>query len=247
MSGQPVRGARASIFLVPDSKWAPEALAGLGYAYSSSVLPAANPLFGWPGAPTRPFLWPSGLVELPAPVYGIGPLRLPLFGGTYLRLAPASVVRMLARRAPGHAWLYAHPYDFDPDEERWVVPEVGALGSRLLWWGRSGMRSKVGALVAGAERPLAEVASSVAADATVFEPEAPRTRPPPSPVKTKWCMRCRLHRLLSGSTGLSSDAAATVWSILVSLTQGSLRNRHVGRWLHGHLADAARDRRTRCG
>lgn len=174
VSGQPVRGFRAPIFsLVPDSKWAPEALAGLGYAYSSSVLPAANPLFGWPGAPTRPFLWPSGLVELPAPVYGIGPLRLPLFGGTYLRLAPASVVRMLARRAPGHAWLYAHPYDFDPDEERWVVPEVGALGSRLLWWGRSGMRSKVGALVAGAERPLAEVASSVAADATVFEPEAP--------------------------------------------------------------------------
>ena len=174
VSGRPVCGFRAPIFsLVPASKWAPDVLADLGYVYSSSVLPARNPLFGWPSAPSEPFRWPCGLIELPAPVHGFGPVRLPLFGGTYLRLAPAPVVRRLAGRAPEHAWLYAHPYDFDPDEERWVVPEVGALGSRLLWWGRSGMRTKVGSLVNGDERTLAAVAAAVASDAVVFDPDEP--------------------------------------------------------------------------
>ena len=170
--GCPVRGFRAPIFsLVPASKWAPAVLTDLGYSYSSSVLPAANPLFGWPGAPTRPFRWPCGLVELPAPVHGVGSVRLPLFGGTYLRLTPAVVARLLAQRAPKHAWLYAHPYDFDVDEERWVVPEVGALGSRTLWGGRSGMRNKVASLVSGADRPLAIIAEQVADETVQFDPE----------------------------------------------------------------------------
>ena len=168
--GQPVAGFRAPIFsLVPESAWAPEILTELGYRYSSSVLPAANPLFGWPGAPRRPFRWACGLVELPAPVLGVGPMRLPLLGGTYLRTAPWPLVRAARRQAERHPapWIYAHPYDFDPGEPRWVVPEVGRLGSRLLWHGRAGMAGRVRRLAAGSRVTMAELAADCA-DAEVF-------------------------------------------------------------------------------
>jgi len=156
----PVAGFRAPIFsLVPASAWAPQILTELGFTYSSSVLPARNPLYGWPEAPTGPFRWPSGLVELPSPTFGWGPGRVPILGGTYLRIAPWPLVGLAARRhrddpAP---WCYAHPYDFDPDEARWTIPEVGRLGSRLMWWGRGGMRRRMERLVAGNDRRMVDV------------------------------------------------------------------------------------------
>lgn len=169
----PVHGYRAPIFsLVPESAWAPAILADLGFTYSSSVLPARNPLYGWPGAPTEPFRWPSGLVEIPSPVFGVGPATVPLLGGVYLRLAPLSLIRWAVRRAPDHAWLYSHPYDFDPDEERWVLPEVGRLGSRLMWWGRAGMGARVSAVVADTDRRLVDMVPSFGT-LEVFDPEGP--------------------------------------------------------------------------
>lgn len=170
----PVQGFRAPIFsLVPESAWVPEILSELGFKYSSSVLPARNPLFGWPGAPRTPFRWPSGLIEIPSPVFGVGPALLPLLGGTYLRVAPRPLIAWAAGRAPEHGWLYAHPYDFDPDEPRWVVPEVGRLGSRVLWWGRHKMKSRVEQLVAGRQRTLADMAASMTA-LPVFSPDSAR-------------------------------------------------------------------------
>lgn len=168
----PVQGFRAPIFsLVPESAWAPEILSELGFKYSSSVLPARNPLFGWPQAPRTPFRWPSGLIEIPSPVFGVGPVLLPLLGGTYLRTAPGPIIARTSRRAPDHAWVYAHPYDFDPEEPRWVVPEVGRVGSRVLWWGRRRMKSRVEHLVAGSRRTLAEMAALMPA-LPVFTPDS---------------------------------------------------------------------------
>lgn len=165
-----VCGYRAPIFsLVPASAWAPEILSDLGFTYSASVLPARNPLFGWPQAPANPFLWPAGLIEIPSPVFGVGPFKLPLLGGTYLRVAPLPIVRWVTKRAPDHAWLYAHPYDFDPDEPRWTVPEVGRIASRVLWWGRSKMKSRVPEIVAGNRTTLAELAASLTS-LPVFDP-----------------------------------------------------------------------------
>ncbi len=173
-----VQGFRAPIFsLVPESAWAPEILSELGFKYSSSVLPARNPLFGWPQAPRTPFRWPSGLIEIPSPVFGFGPLTVPLLGGTYLRAAPRPIIGWAAKRAPEHAWLYAHPYDFDPDEPRWVVPEVGRLGSRVLWWGRSAMKTRVRQLVAGSRQTLADMASTM--------PELPVFGPPVNKLETE--------------------------------------------------------------
>lgn len=168
-----VAGFRAPIFsLVPESGWAPEILTDLGFTYSSSVLPARNPLYGWPGAPTEPFRWSSGLVEIPSPVFGVGPATVPLLGGVYLRVAPMPLIRWAARRAPDHAWLYSHPYDFDPGEQRWLLPEVGRLGSRVMWWGRTGMKDRVAAIVADTDRRMIDVVNELGDDLPVFEPAA---------------------------------------------------------------------------
>ncbi len=170
---RPVSGFRAPIFsLVEDSAWAPAALTDIGFGYSSSVLPARNPLYGWNGAPRTPFVWPSGLIELPCPLFGIGPVVLPLLGGTYLRVSPGPLTRWASRagaRRPG-AWLYVHPYDFDPAEVRWVVPEVGRIGSRVLWWGRSTMSARVRKLVAGSDITMSEMAASLT-DLPTFDPK----------------------------------------------------------------------------
>ncbi len=130
----PVAGFRAPIFsLTPATAWAVDAIAGAGFAYSSSVLPAANPLHGWPGAPRRPFRWQNGLIELPCPVGGVGRALIPFLGGIYLRYVPLS----LARRFLGAlddgavAWSYSHPYDIDPDEPFFVMPHAGWLTSRI--------------------------------------------------------------------------------------------------------------------
>jgi len=160
LAQRPVLGYRAPTFsLVRDSRWAPEVLSELGFSYSSSVLPARNPLFGDPECPPRLFRWPSGLVELPCPVVRFGDIGVPFLGGVYLRVLPLPVVR-LARRfqsADQVLWVYCHPYDFDPDEPFWVRPEAGQLGSRLLWHGRRHMLAKVRQLLRdGAAPPLGE-------------------------------------------------------------------------------------------
>src|SRR5204862_2870610 len=85
LAGRPVVGFRAPIFsMVPESRWTTEVLADVGFTYSSSVLPAKNPLFGDPSLPITPFRWPSGVVELPCPVVRVGPIGLPYLGGVHL-------------------------------------------------------------------------------------------------------------------------------------------------------------------
>lgn len=134
-SGQEVAGFRAPIFsLTPGSAWAVQEIGETGFTYSSSVLPAANPLHGWPGAPRRPCRWSNGVLELPCPVAGAGRARIPFLGGIYLRYVPAAITRrLLARQAPGEvAWSYLHPYDLDADEPFFVMPHAGWLTSRIL-------------------------------------------------------------------------------------------------------------------
>jgi polysaccharide deacetylase family protein (PEP-CTERM system associated) len=159
-TGVEVRGFRAPIFsLVPQSRWAVDVIADAGFAYSSSVLPARSPLFGDPTLPTAPFRWPNGLVELPCPVVRLGPVGLPYLGGVYLRALPGPVSAAARRRLARDQllWTYCHPYDFDPDEPYWVVPEAGRLGSRLLWYNRRRTFDKIDALLRdGAAPPLAE-------------------------------------------------------------------------------------------
>jgi polysaccharide deacetylase family protein (PEP-CTERM system associated) len=141
----PVHGYRAPIMsLVPETSWAVEILAGCGFTYSSSTLPARNPLYGWPGLPQRPFRWAGagkGLVELPCPVVSIGPATVPYLGGTYVRVFPDIVRRTGMRRAAAGAalWTYCHPWEFDHGapltrmaEANWAVTLVGRINRRRM-------------------------------------------------------------------------------------------------------------------
>ena len=158
--------------LVPSTPWIPEILTELGFIASSSVLPAHSPLYGWPGAPTTPFRWPSGLIELPSPVTKLGPMTFPFLGGTYLRLLP-SVIRKRGVRSSDPAsvlWTYCHPWEFDPDEKFYVYEHGGWLVSRIGWLNRRGMLKRVlNALEPQAGLPLGEIVASLG-DVPLFDP-----------------------------------------------------------------------------
>lgn len=149
LAGAPVVGYRAPTFsLVSSTTWATEVLSEAGFAYSSSVLPTANPLYGFPGAPEDPFVWPSGLVEFPVPIAGVGRVRVPYLGGTYLRLIPRPLIASAHRRgARAVPWTYLHPYDIDTAEKYWKVPDTGWM-SPLLWVGRKRVLRKLDGLLA---------------------------------------------------------------------------------------------------
>jgi len=150
LGGVEVTGFRAPQFsLVAGCEWVADVLAEAGCTYSSSVLPAASPLFGYPGAPTTPFRWPSGLVEFPATLLPMGPVSVPL-GGVYFRLLPGALTQRLVGRAAGHGsvpWLYLHPYDFDPDERMYVVRDAAAIASPLQWVNRRRVEARVAQLL----------------------------------------------------------------------------------------------------
>lgn len=164
----PVLGFRAPLFsLTPATEWALEDIAACGFTYTSSVLPAANPIHGWPGAPRTPFRWPNGLIELPCPVAGAGRAMLPFLGGAYLRYLPISLsTRLLGRLGPeAVAWSYVHPYDLDPDEPFFVLPWAGWLTSRILHMRRGATLPRLERLVVacgGAAPPLGERVAGIA-------------------------------------------------------------------------------------
>jgi len=143
-------GFRAPYFsLNTRTPWAPDLILESGFIYSSSVLPCRNVQSGFPGAPRHPFLWENGLVEFPAPVYGIGDWRLPMFGGGYLRVMPKALVNLSAHRARRYrgSWTYCHPYDFDVDEPKRSRQEQSWLLSKLLAANRELMLPRIVELV----------------------------------------------------------------------------------------------------
>jgi hypothetical protein len=163
----PVRGFRAPIFsLTPATEWAVEQIRAAGFAYSSSVLPSANPLHGWPGAPHEPCRWRNGLLELPVPVGGAGRLSVPFLGGIYLRYVPLALTRRFLGGLGDAAvpWTYTHPYDIDPDEPFFVMPHAGWLTSRIVHTRRGATLPRLEAVLAaggGAGRPLGEIARTL--------------------------------------------------------------------------------------
>lgn len=163
-----VEGFRAPIFsLTPATRWAVERIVEAGFAYSSSVLPAANPLHGWPGAPRRPCRWENGLIELPCPVGGFGRALIPFLGGIYLRYVPGALARRFLGKLDESAvaWSYSHPYDIDPEEPFFVLPHAGWLTSRILHTRRAATLPRLEALLlagGGAGPPLREIARGLA-------------------------------------------------------------------------------------
>lgn len=174
-------GFRAPYFsLTRESMWAPNILAESGFVYSSSVLPAFNPQAGLPGAPRRPFLWPSGLVELPSPTLGVGPFGLPVIGGAYLRLLPHPVVSWAKHRATRTlgSWTYCHPYDFDVTEPFFRRHGESWLFSKLLFARRDKMLNRVGQIISDGSARLVDYATDPNFTRTLDTWPKSGTRPP---------------------------------------------------------------------
>lgn len=132
-SGSSVIGFRAPSYSVNQSTlWAIDVLAESGYEYDSSVFPIRRRRYGYPGGPTRPGVLRGprcSLAEFPLPTVGLGPLRIPVLAGAYLRLLPSAIsVRALRHHLQSRSPLVVnlHPWEIDPAQ-----PTVGP--SRGPW------------------------------------------------------------------------------------------------------------------
>lgn len=146
------RGFRApSYSLTRDTAWAHEVLDELGFHYSSSVMPALNPLNGWKEFGDRPRLM-GDLWEIPATVFCGPGINIPFGGGIYFRLLPGAVLEVFfegAAKAGRPVVGYFHPFDIDEEQERALF--VPILKSRvldaLMYIGRGGVLNKVDRLI----------------------------------------------------------------------------------------------------
>ena len=180
ISGQKIDGFRApTMSLTHKTRWAIPILQRVGFNYSSSVLPAKNPLYGWDGLPRHPFRWLDSVIEFPCPVTNILGFTIPYLGGAYFRLFPSVVRKMGVRRSSSEEalWTYCHPWEFDPEEKYYQLENVGRVTSRIAWIGRKGMENKMrDFLKEASSQTLAEIASKIdPSQLKIVNPESPHS------------------------------------------------------------------------
>ncbi len=152
-----VLGFRAPTFsLTPATRWAYDVLEELGFSYSSSVLPARSPLYGWEdfGAATRRI---GNITEIPMTLRRGPRLRVPFGGGVYFRVLPWWTVRreFAACAAGGRPALgYFHPCDIDVEQERFMHPYINnnKLYNFLMYLNRGGTLPRLEKLLAAGFR-----------------------------------------------------------------------------------------------
>lgn len=138
LSGQPVLGFRAPSWSITSRNlWAIDAVAEAGFRYDSSIFPAENYLYGIRGAPVDPYRIHTragnSLVEIPPATMSLGPTRVGVGGGFYLRVLPLWVHTLALRAALGRGvpfLAYCHPREFDP--ESWSLELPLDLRERLI-------------------------------------------------------------------------------------------------------------------
>lgn len=121
-----IKGYRAPVFsLTEQTKWAYTILKKNGIIYSSSVLPASNPLFGWKDFGQELKLI-EGIKELPVSIYPFLGKNIPAGGGVYFRCLPFSFIKKMFAKSSSNAVLgYFHPYDIDTKQEFFLHPDIG--------------------------------------------------------------------------------------------------------------------------
>ena len=129
LSGQPVNGYRApSYTITQDTIWALDVLIEEGFTYDSSIFPINHDIYGMPGSQRFPHTIPreGGVIEeFPPTTYQVEVMgrrvNLPVAGGGYLRLLPATWVSGAFRRLNDSGKpcvLYFHPWEIDPAQPR---------------------------------------------------------------------------------------------------------------------------------
>jgi len=125
LTGSTVLGYRAPGFsLTRHIPWFFDELIAAGYAYDSSVFPAARGHGGDTTFPRLPTIWGRDscrLIEFPVTVTELAGWPVCLFGGGYLRLFPYALIRSQARKllkAGQPVVYYIHPREIDPVHPR---------------------------------------------------------------------------------------------------------------------------------
>jgi polysaccharide deacetylase family protein (PEP-CTERM system associated) len=148
-----IKGFRAPIFsLTEKTKWAFDVLTELGFSYSSSVLPAKSPLYGWPEFGQTPKRVNSSLVEIPMTVGKTGPVTAPYGGGIYFRVFPFFTIMSKVKRhttASNPLLGYFHPYDIDTGQEHFMHPGINnsKLYNHLMYMNRSKVFERMDRLI----------------------------------------------------------------------------------------------------
>jgi hypothetical protein len=140
LGDDPAKGFRAPTFSLDRSTaWALPILAEEGFTYDSSIFPAKVRLYGVADAPLGVYRPAGGdlarhdpggaLVEFPVAVHAVGPLRLPVAGGFYLRALPRAVFEagFAAVRRKRPAVMFLHPWEVVDDVPRVALSAADAF------------------------------------------------------------------------------------------------------------------------
>ncbi len=136
--GRPVVGYRAPSFsIAPECDWAFQVLVEEGYKFDSSVAAGRRQSCSHMAPGGKPFVieTPAGpLREFPLPTVRCFGRSIPVGGGGYFRLMPYALTRWALRRlnaAEKPVCAYLHPWEFDPEQPRLVVPAGRAFRHRV--------------------------------------------------------------------------------------------------------------------
>ena len=142
-------GFRAPIFsLTEKTQWAYEVLSEFGFVYSSSVLPAKNPLYGWKDFGNQHKIMNGKIIEIPMTVGKFAHLTLPIAGGIYFRVLPKiflfnEIKKCIKNNRP--ILSYFHPYDADTGQEKFMHSGINGnkIYNHLMYYNRKNLFGKL--------------------------------------------------------------------------------------------------------
>ena len=125
--GKSVDGYRAASYsITPESLWALDVLAEVGFTYDSSVFPIHHDRYGIPDAERQPHLMSlSGgkrLAEFPISTWRLLGQNIPIAGGGYFRIFPYTLTSyglgQINSREKMPFVFYLHPWEIDSEQPR---------------------------------------------------------------------------------------------------------------------------------
>jgi len=148
-----IKGFRAPTYsLIEKTKWSYDILKELGFTYSSSVLAAKNPLYGWPEFGEKPQITDSGIIEIPITTGKLGPIKIPSVGGIYFRVIPQFITHFMInnRKLKNYPLVgFFHPYDIDTKQEKFMHGGINdnRFFNELMYYNRKNVLPKLDQLI----------------------------------------------------------------------------------------------------
>lgn len=143
------RAYRAPSYSVtPQSMWALDVLAELGFTHDSSIYPIKHDRYGIPGFDRFAHMRETAsgpIMEVPVATVKLAEdIVAPIGGGAYLRLLPyrytAAGLRRLNQKEGKPGCIYFHPWELDADQPR--LP-LGRIARLRTYTGLRGMKQKL--------------------------------------------------------------------------------------------------------